>query len=128
MQDMLRAVLPGVSEDVKASIEAKIAAANKEISPCPNLFRHSFLHVLQPLNVLPPDATRRKRSLSKLLPVMLNLHVKKSHVLCLRNHAWKQSLLSTQSAPSCLQSLSSSFHHVLSDVQSSPGVDENIVA
>ena len=40
----------------------------------------------------------------------------------------EQSLLSTQSAPSCLQSLSSSFHHVLSDMQSSAGVDENIVA
>ena len=40
----------------------------------------------------------------------------------------EQSLHSTQCAPSYLQSLSSSFHHVLSGVQSSPGVDENIVA
>ena len=40
----------------------------------------------------------------------------------------EESLLSTQSAPSCSHSLSSSFHHVLSDMQSSPGVDETIVA
>ena len=31
-------------------------------------------------------------------------------------------------SPSCLQSLSSSFHHVLSDLQSSLAVVENIVA
>ena len=39
----------------------------------------------------------------------------------------EQSLLSRLSAESCLQSLSSSFHHVLSDTQLSPGVDGNIV-
>ena len=71
---------PGELEDVKDNVEAKI-------SPSPNLFRHNSLHVLQPLNVLPPDATRRKRSLRKL-PVMLNLHVKRSHVLGLRKYAW----------------------------------------
>ena len=40
----------------------------------------------------------------------------------------EQSLISTQSAPSCLQSFSSSFQHVLSDMQVSPGADGNCLA
>ena len=32
----------------------------KDISPCPNICWHSFLHVSQPLNVLPPERNKAK--------------------------------------------------------------------
>ena len=126
MQDMFRAILLGELEDVKAGIEAKIAAAKRDItlskplpaqlSACIAALKRAAAKCSKAEEVL-EKASRDAEFASEEVTRLVS---EKSRV--------EQSFLSTQSARSCLQSLSSSFHHVLSDMQSSLGVDENIVA
>ena len=86
-------------EDVKTNIEAKIAAARRDVTPkpLPTARRNKAEEVLEKGS---RDAEFAREEVTRLVSEKLRV---------------EQSILSTQSAPSCLQSLSSSFHRVLSD-------------
>ena len=115
MQDMLRAIPPAELVDVRANIKAKIAAAERDITlskPLPTQLSACIAALER--------ATARRNKADEVL-------VKASRAAeFVREEVTR--LVSEKSRASCLHSMSSSFHHVLSDMQSSLGVDETIGA
>ena len=127
MQDMLRVIPPGEMEDVKTNIEAKIAAAKRDIT----LSKPLPAQLAACTGALERATAKRSKAEDVLEKASRDAELAREDVtrLVSEKSRVEQSLLSTQSAlPSCLPSLNSSFHHILSDMQSSPGGDENIVA
>ena len=93
MQDMLRAIPPGELVDVRANIEAKIAAAKRDIT--------SQLSAC--IATLERATARRNKAGEVLVKASRDVEFAREEVtrLVSEKSRMEQSVLSTQSAPSC---------------------------